>query len=708
MAKNKKISFWAKLGVSTFLFLIGLGVFAFYNLANLAKNLPDPQQSISWQMSQSTKIYDRTGQVLLYEMNNQGKRTVVSLSQIPDYAKTATIAVEDKDFYTHSALDWRGIARSMIKNLIRGGFAQGGSTITQQLARNAFLTPEKTISRKLKEIILSYWIEKYYSKDKILELYLNQISYGAGSYGIEAASQVYFGKSAKDLTLLEAAILASMPQSPSYYSPWGPHLDELLKRKDYALEQMRNLGFIDAEERDRNTKEKPQFVEKNIGNIKAPHFVMMVKDYLINKYGEDLVNKGGLKAITTLDLNLQKIAEMAVVNGAKRNSELYKGNNAALVAQDPKTGQILALVGSADYFDTANEGNFNVAVQGLRQPGSAIKPLIYVTAFKKGYSPDTVVFDAPTEFSTNSQKCPLINIDYSKDMEKECYHPQNFDQQFRGPVNLRSALAQSINIPAVKMLYLAGLNDVLQTAQDFGITTLIDPSRYGLSLTLGGGEIKLIELVGAYSVFSQEGVKHQQNFILEVSDYNNNVLEKYLDRATQVIEPQYTRLINDILSDAEARKPLYQTSLNLTVFDGRDVAMKTGTTNGHKDAWTIGYSPYLIAGVWAGNNHQESMQKNAGSILAALPIWNEFMSQALNNFSNESFNKPEPVSEIKPMLNGQYLIDNQVHDILYFVDKNDPLGAAPQNPQNDPQFNNWDFPVQVWVKQNLPFINQIQ
>ncbi|MEK7149680.1 MAG: PBP1A family penicillin-binding protein [Patescibacteria group bacterium] len=708
MAKNKKISFWAKLGVSTFLFLIGLGVFAFYNLANLAKNLPDPQQSISWQMSQSTKIYDRTGQVLLYEMNNQGKRTVVSLSQIPDYAKTATIAVEDKDFYTHSALDWRGIARSIIKNLIRGGFAQGGSTITQQLARNAFLTPEKTISRKLKEIILSYWIEKYYSKDKILELYLNQISYGAGSYGIEAASQVYFGKSAKDLTLLEAAILASMPQSPSYYSPWGPHLDELLKRKDYALEQMRNLGFIDAEERDRNTKEKPQFVEKNIGNIKAPHFVMMVKDYLINKYGEDLVNKGGLKAITTLDLNLQKIAEMAVVNGAKRNSELYKGNNAALVAQDPKTGQILALVGSADYFDTANEGNFNVAVQGLRQPGSAIKPLIYVTAFKKGYSPDTVVFDAPTEFSTDSQKCPLININYSKDMEKECYHPQNFDQQFRGPVNLRSALAQSINIPAVKMLYLAGLNDVLQTAQDFGITTLIDPSRYGLSLTLGGGEIKLIELVGAYSVFSQEGVKHQQNFILEVSDYNNNVLEKYLDRATQVIEPQYTRLINDILSDAEARKPLYQASFNLTVFDGRDVAMKTGTTNDHKDAWTIGYSPYLIAGVWAGNNHQESMQKNAGSILAALPIWNEFMSQALNNFSNESFNKPEPFSEIKPMLNGQYLIDNQVHDILYFVDKNDPLGAAPQNPQNDPQFNNWDFPVQVWVKQNLPFINQIQ
>ncbi|MBI5401282.1 PBP1A family penicillin-binding protein [Candidatus Wolfebacteria bacterium] len=706
MAKNKKISFWAKLSVSALVFLIGLGVFAFYNLANLAKNLPDPQQSISWQMSQSTKIYDRTGQVLLYEMNNQGKRTVISLDQIPEYVKTATIAVEDKDFYTHSALDWRGIARSIIKNLIRGGFAQGGSTITQQLARNAFLTPEKTVSRKLKEVILSYWIEKYYSKDKILELYLNQIGYGAGSYGIEAASQVYFGKSAKDLTLLEAATLAAMPQSPSYYSPWGPHLDELLKRKDYALEQMRNLGFIDAEERDRNAKEKPLFVEKNMGNIKAPHFVMMVKDYLINKYGEDLVNKGGLKVITTLDLNLQKIAETAVTNGAKRNSELYKGNNAALVAQDPKTGQILALVGSADYFDTANEGNFNVAAQGLRQPGSAIKPLIYVTAFKKGYSPDTAVFDTPTEFSTDSQKCPLINIDYSKDTKEECYHPQNFDHQFRGPVNLRNALAQSINIPAVKMLYLSGLNDVLQTAQDFGITTLVDPSRYGLSLTLGGGEIKLIDLVEAYSVFAQEGVKHQQNFILEVSDYNNNVLEKYLDRATQVIEPQYTRLINDILSDAEARKPLYQGSFNLTVFDNRDVALKTGTTNDYKDAWTIGYSPYLIAGVWAGNNHQESMQKNAGSILAALPIWNEFMSQALNNLPNESFNKPDPVLETKPMLNGEYLINNQVHDILYFIDKNNPLGAVPQNPQNDPQFNNWDFPVQVWAQQNLPFISQ--
>ncbi len=698
MAKKKHISLYIKIAAGALLVLIAGGIFSFYQLSKLAKSLPDPSVSGNWQIIESTKIYDRTGQVLLYEINSQGKRTIIPFDQIPDYVKQATVAAEDQNFYSHSALDWRAIIRAVFVNLIRGGVVQGGSTITQQLAKNAFLTSEKTFDRKSKEALLSYWIEKYYSKDQILNLYFNQISYGAGANGIEAASQTYFGKPTKDLRLVEAATLAAMPKSPSYYSPWGPHLDELMQRKNYVLDQMYKSGLIDEEEKNRNQSITPKFAEQNLGNIKAPHFMMMVKDYLINKYGEDVVNRGGLKAITTLDWNLQQIAERVVKEGAQRNNELYKGRNAALVAQDPKTGQILALVGSADYFNKDIDGNFNVASQGLRQPGSSIKPFAYVTLFKKGYSQDTVVFDAPTEFSTDSS-CPITNINYEGE-NKLCFHPQNFDHQFRGPVNLRSALAQSINVPAVKVLYLAGLNDVIQTANNFGITTLNDPQRYGLSLVLGGGEVKLIDMVNAYSVFAQDGVKHQQAMVLSVAGADGSKLETYLDKAQQVIEPQYTRMINDILSDSEARRPLFQNSFNLTVFDDREVALKTGTTDDYKDAWAIGYTPSITVGVWAGNNHQEPMQKNAGSILAAIPIWSAFLKDALNSVPNESFNKPDPISETKPMLNGQYIFNNAIHNILYYVDKNNPLGDMPQSPQNDSQFNNWEIPVQIWVKQN--------
>lgn len=698
MAKKKHLSLYIKIVAGALLILVAGGIFSFYQLSKLAKSLPDPSVSGNWQIIESTKIYDRTGEVLLYEINFQGKRTIIPFDQIPDYVKQATIAAEDQNFYSHSALDWRAIIRAVFVNLIRGGVVQGGSTITQQLAKNAFLTSEKTFDRKLKEALLSYWIEKYYSKDQILNLYFNQISYGAGANGIEAAAQTYFGKPTKDLRLVEAATLAAMPKSPSYYSPWGPHLDELMQRKNYVLDQMYKSGLIDEEEKNRNQSITPKFAEQNLGNIKAPHFMMMVKDYLINKYGEDVVNRGGLKAITTLDWNLQQIAERVVKEGAQRNNELYKGKNAALVAQDPKTGQILALVGSADYFNKDNDGNFNVAGQGLRQPGSSIKPFAYVTLFKKGYSQDTVVFDAPTEFSTNSN-CPITNINYNSE-NKLCFHPQNFDHQFRGPVNLRSALAQSINVPSVKVLYLAGLNDVIQTANNFGITTLNDPQRYGLSLVLGGGEIKLIDMVNAYSVFAQDGVKHQQVMVLSVKGADGSKLETYLDKAQQVIEPQYTRMINDILSDSEARKPLFQNSFNLTVFDDREVALKTGTTDDYRDAWAMGYTPSITVGVWAGNNHQEPMQKNAGSILAAIPIWSAFLKDALNSVPNESFNKPDPISETKPMLNGQYIFDNAVHNILYYVDKNNPLGDMPQSPQNDSQFNNWEIPVQIWAKQN--------
>lgn len=687
--------------LSAFLVAAVLGLII---ILQVAKNLPNPEQLTTRQINQSTKIYDRTGQILLYEIHGEEKRTVVPFDQIPDFVKEATIAIEDQGFYTHAALDWRAIVRALFTNIIHGKIVEGGSTITQQLAKKAFLTDEQTITRKLKELILSYQIEKNYSKDEILNLYLNQIPYGANAYGIEAAAQTYFSKSAKDLNLAEAAALAALPQAPSYYSPWGSHRTEFEARKNYILEQMQRLGLIDEQQKQDAQSFKLNFPSSNIGSIKAPHFVMMVKDYLASKYGDDELDTGGLKVITTLDWNLQQSAEKVVSNGAARNTDLYQGKNAALVAQDAKTGQVLALVGSKDYFDTANDGNFNVAAQGLRQPGSSIKPFAYITAFQKGYLPESVIFDLPTEFSSYSNDCPITNINFSND-NPLCFHPENYDGQFRGPVNFRQALGQSINVPSVKVLYLAGLADTIKTAQNFGITTLNNPSRYGLSLVLGGGEVKLIDMVGAYSVFAQDGVRHRQSTILEVDDDKGNVLEKYLDQATQVIEPQYAQKINDVLSDVDTRAGLFQSSLNLTTFPDREIALKTGTTNDYRDAWCLGYTPSLVVGVWAGNNDNAPMQKHAGSILAAVPIWHDFMGQALVDRAPEFFNKPTQPDEtqLKPVLKGQYLSasDGQPHDILYYLDKNDPLGPAPANPQSDSQFLNWEVPIRNWWH-NLP------
>jgi 1A family penicillin-binding protein len=679
----------------------------------MARELPDPDQFVSRQINQSTKIYDRTGEILLYEIHGEEKRTIIPFEDIPDYVKEATIAIEDQGFYEHPAFDWRATLRAIIVNILKGRLAQGGSTITQQLARNAFLTPEKTFARKIKELILANWIEKRYTKDKILNLYLNQIPYGANAYGIEAAAQTYFGEPAESLSLAEAAALAALPRAPTYYSPWGPHKEELLQRKNYVLEQMFKAGYIDEEEKNRAQNEKLNFIDKSIGSIRAPHFVMLVRDYLINKYGEDMVEKGGLNVMTTLDWPLQELAERVAREGAERNADLYNGRNAALVAQDPKTGQVLAMVGSKSYSAPSEpagceagkscqfEGNFNVASQGLRQPGSAFKPFAYATAFKRGYTPDTVVFDLPTEFSTYVNACPLIGIDYFHD-NPLCFHPENFDNRFRGPVNLRNALAQSINVPSVKVLYLAGIENSIKTARDFGITTLADPSRYGLSLVLGGGEVKLLDMVGAYSVFPQEGIRHKQSFILEIKAAGGEMLEKYTDEAAQVIEPQYALLINEILSDVEARSSLFQNSLNLTVFPDREVALKTGTTNDYRDAWAIGYTPSLVVGVWAGNNNNQPMQKQAGSILAAVPIWNAFLKEAFLKYPNEAFNKPESVSSDRPMLNGEYITNGEAHDILYYVNPANPSGPTPQNPGDNPQYLNWELPVELWLRtQNL-------
>ncbi|MBI1960945.1 MAG: penicillin-binding protein [Candidatus Liptonbacteria bacterium] len=685
--------------------------FALIGAAILLRGLPSVEDIGSHTVAQSTKIYDRTGEVLLYEAYGEEKRTVVPFDDITAFLKEATIAVEDNNFYTHPAIDWRATLRAAFVDIIYGKRI-GGSTITQQLAKNMFLTPEKTLLRKLRELIVAFRLEGHYTKDEILNLYLNQIPYGGNAYGVEAASQTYFNTSVGDVSLAEAAVLAALPQSPSYYSPWGTHQDELIARQRFILKRMEELGYIDEEQRTAAEDAPLSFAPRPIAMIRAPHFVMAVQERLIDTYGEDALRQSGLRVITTLDWELQQEAEAAVLRGAERNTELYNGHNAALVVQEARTGQVLALAGSKDYFAPPEpedcepgvtckfEGNFNVAVQGLRQPGSAMKPFAYVTAFRDGYTPDTVLFDVPTEFAAANPACPPV-VDFSNE-DPECFHPQNFDHVFRGPVNMRSALAQSINIPAVKTLYLAGIDDTLKTAHDFGITTLNERGRYGLSLVLGGGEVKLADLVGAYAVFAQSGVRHPQSMILQVTDSSGATLEQYVDYPRRVMDAQYADMINDVLSDLSARASLFQNSASLTTFPGREIALKTGTTNDYKDAWAIGYTPSLVVGVWAGNNDATAMQKSGSSILAAVPIWHDFTGRALGGRAVEAFPRPDPVITDKPILNGDYLAGMQIHSILYWVDKRDPRGPVPVEPQGDSQFLNWEEGVLAWAREHLP------
>ncbi len=702
LGKKKRWLIYLKIAGIAFLSLV---VVFFIAVLYFSTQIPTIQEISSQQIGQSTKIYDRTGTVLLYEIGTGPRRTVVPFDQIPQSMKDATLAIEDQNFYNEPAFDIKGIFRAAWEDLITGSISQGGSTITQQLARTAFLSTDKTIARKIKELILAIKLNQYYTKDEIFGLYLNEAPYGPNISGVEEASQDYFGIPIQDVNIAQAAVLAALPQAPSYYSPWGSHVDELLTRQRLVLQQMYNTGRINQAQLNDALNYKITFLpqtESGTG-MRAPHFVQAVENYLIQKYGEDLVDYGGLKVITTLNWNLQQAAEQAVTDGVARDKQLYDSTNGSLVAQDPQTGQILALVGSVNYFDTKNDGNFDVATQGLRQPGSSLKPFVYLTGFDMGYTPNTVLFDVPTEFSTDPSCPPIPNYNSTN---TKCFHPVDFEGTFAGPITIRDALAQSVNIPAVKMLYLVGESNAITTMENFGITTLGNPSQYGLSLVLGGGAVHLIDLTEAYSVLAADGMKHAQTMILSVQDSNGNTLEAYQDQATQVSDPQSVRLINDVLSDASARAPLFQASQNETVFPGYDVALKTGTSNDYRDAWAMGYTPSLVVGVWAGNNNNTPMHRQGSSILAAVPMWSEFMQAALPQVPNETFPKPNPITPTNPALGGQYLDANgNPHSILYFVNKNNPTGPAPTNPASDPQFNNWEIGVQNWWDLNKGKIN---
>ncbi len=667
----------------------------------ISLNLPDPTQIESFSPKESSKIFDRNGN-LLYEIYGEEKRTIIPLDEIPKKAILATIAIEDRNFFSHPAFDIRSILRAIIYNALHLKFAQGASTITQQLARNAFLVPEKTLTRKIREIILAIKIEKRYSKEKILELYLNQIPYGNNCYGIEAASKNYFGKKAKDLTLAESALLAALPKAPSFYNPYGKNLNLLLERKNLVLKKMKEYGFISEEEFEKAIKEEIKFKPPKT-KILAPHFVIYVKRYLEEKYGEKVLKTKGLKVITTLDLEVQKMAEEAIKWGVERNRKISNAKNAAMVVENAKNGQILAMVGSYDYFDIKNQGNYNCAL-ALRQPGSTFKPFAYLQSFLKGYNDKTIVFDLKTEFNTSKNKI------YS-------YQPKNFDKIFRGPVSLRNALAQSINVPSVKVLYLAGIKETIELAKKLGIKTLKDPNRYGLSLVLGGGEVRLIDMVQSYSIFAQEGICHPQSFILEIKDNQGKVLERWEDKPTLIIKNQEAvRLLNDILKDNKARAPLFGGENNLVQINDHEIAAKTGTTQDTRDAWIIAYTPSYVVGVWVGNNDNSPMLKGS-SILLATPIWNYFAKKFFENKPKEKFKVPKIEYPKKPMLNGTlvgiYKVNEkyfpQIHNILWYVDKNNPLGKPPKNPENDPQFKNWEKPVKKWIKKlniNLKEYNQ--
>jgi penicillin-binding protein 1C len=685
--------------------------------------LPDLQSFGTRKVSQSTKIFDRAGKVLLYDVNQGVRRTVIPSGDISINIKNATVAVEDSDFYEHRGIKPTAILRAIFADLGSGSYSQGGSTITQQVVKNALLTSEKKISRKIKEWVLAFKLEQAETKDQILTIYLNEAPYGGNIYGIEEAALSFFGKKASDLTIAEAAYLASLPNAPTFYSPYGNNRARLEERKNLVLKKMLEKKFIAKSDYDSALAERVIFLAESDTGIKAPHFVIFVKQYLESKYGKDALEKGGLRVTTTLDVNLQDQAEAIVKRFAALNKENFNASNAALVAIDPKTGDILVMVGSRDYFDKEIDGNFNVAI-AHRQPGSAFKPFAYAEAFNKGYTPDTVLFDLQTEFSSecNPDGTPIKAGDDSK-----CYMPGNYDEKFRGPITMRDALAQSVNIPAIKTLYLAGLRDSLNLAKNMGIGSLSDSDQYGLTLVLGGGEVSLLDITSAYGVFGDNGDRNPYRSILKVEDGAGNVLESAESHPRRVLPEQTALLINNILSDNKARAPLYGSDSPL-LFPGRDLAAKTGTTNDYRDAWIIGYTPSLAVGAWAGNNDNSPMAKKVAGFIVA-PLWRAFMDGALKNLPNDKFKKPaaEDESRLPAVLRGfwqggkTYVIDKisgklatnftppelreekvvrQVHSILYWADKDNPRGSKTRNPEDDPQFKLWEAPVLKWAKEN--------
>ncbi len=674
-----------------------------------SRDLPDPNRLIDKPTRQSTQILDRTGSHVLYEIFDEQKRSLITLPEIPRAVIAATLTAEDRDFYNHRGFDLSGIVRAAYKDLTRARKAQGASTITQQLIKNAILTREKTFGRKIRELILAWRIEQKFTKDQILQLYFNEIPYGSNVYGVETAAQTFFGKSVRAVSLAEAALLAAVPKAPTYYSPFGTHTADLIARQRGILRAMAELGKITPEDAARAEAEPVlQNLIKQRTSITAPHFVFFVRDLLTQQFGEQMIDQGGLKVITTLDLDKQKLAEKAIADRADYILKTYNATNAALVSLDVPTGDIVAMVGSKDYFDAEIDGQVNVTLQP-RQPGSSFKPVVYALAFERGFTPQTATYDVDTVFKN-----------YPKD-----YQPRNYDGKEHGIVSLRTALAGSLNIPAVQMLSMLGTDNVLDRAQQLGYTTLNDRSRFGLALVLGGGEVKLLEHANAYAAFARGGQYQPYRAILKVTDGAGNIL---LDQttatplSTPVFDEQAVLNLTSVLSDNNARSFIFGQNNSLILPD-RAVAAKTGSTNDFRDAWTMGYTPSLVTGVWAGNNNNTPLKNSAGAVAA--PIWQQYMKAVTANTPVEQFKIPETRVPRNPYLTGlapgeelvrlnrlngkravdttpSELISEQIyrtgHSILQVIDPTNPDGPPPTDPSKNPQYENWEKAVRSWYE----------
>jgi len=606
----------------------------YYLLFTIFSDLPNPNKLITREQVLSTKIYDRNGE-LLYKIYRTQNRTLVRLDEVPLYLRQATIAIEDREFYSHPGLSLRGIARAVYRNLFLGKLS-GGSTITQQLVKNALLTPERTWKRKIKEIVLALWVEKKFSKDEILQMYLNEVGYGGAAYGVEEASQLYFGKSVKEINLAEAALLAGLPSSPTRSSPFGSQPEMAKFRQEQVLRTMVENRYLTPERAQEALSQELVFAPQET-DIKAPHFVMSVRDLLVEKYGQKLIEEGGLEVKTSLDLETQNLAQLIVRQEIDQLRNLRISNGAALVT-NPKTGEILAMVGSHDYFDIEHDGNYNVTT-AQRQPGSSIKPVNYSVALSMGFTPATIIPDTPITFRVPGQPP---------------YSPINYDNRFHGNVPLRIALASSYNVPAVKVLSAIGVSRMIEQGEKMGITTWNDSSRFGLSLTLGGGEVKMTDMAVVYGTLANLGMKVDLNPILEVRDYKGNLLEKLKTENWQlntegerVLSPEIAYLLTDILSDNSARTPAFGPNSLLNIPNHPHVAVKTGTSNNLKDNWAIGYTPDILVATWVGNNDASPMSYVVSGVTGASPIWNKIMTELLKEKPDQEFPLPGDLVKVE-------------------------------------------------------------
>ncbi|HSD98916.1 MAG TPA: transglycosylase domain-containing protein [Patescibacteria group bacterium] len=691
--------------LTLFALIIGIVIFVILFIW-YGRDLPAPGKLINSSLAESTRIYDRKG-VLLYSVYKDQNRAYVSLNDIPKNVQHATIAIEDRNFYTNSGFSVTGYVRSFIDLIVYRRIVSGGSTLTQQLVKNVLLQDtQQTFIRKLKELILAIQVDKRYSKDQILEMYLNDVPYGGANIGVESAAQAYFGKDVKDLDLAQSAFLAGLPQAPSVYSPFSGN-KYYLARTQAVLNAMRDEGYISQKQDDSAYKEVQQMSFSDTDrSIKAPHWVMYIKQLLAQQFGEAAVDNGGLQVTTTLDYDIEKNAE-ATVKSEIGKLKGYHVANAAAMVMDPKTGQILAMVGNTDYFDTSIDGNYNDALAN-RQPGSSLKPIMYATAFEKGYTPATEVMDVKTDFPSGDPINPN-------------YQPVNYDGKYHGPIQLRFALGNSMNIPAVKMLARVGIKDVMTNAFNMGIKnwepTSSNIANVGLSLVLGGRETTLLDEMTAYSVFADNGVKHDPVAILKVTDSHGNTLFQNQDKSgMQVLPKEVTFLISHILLDNNAREAEFGPNSWLVV-SGKTVSVKTGTTDDKKDNWTMGYTPSYVVGVWVGNNDNSAMnQAIASGVTGASPIWNKIMTYVLKGKPDEPPVKPDNVVAVTvDSLFGGLPYNNQPTRSEYFIKGTEPTATNPvyqskdgkiyyvvreSDPVSTDGVNRWQQGIDTWITQN--------